>query len=100
MSLLRQLFGLDGRIAVVTGGASGLGASFSTNSPRGTPSTKRIVKNTTLPVAPVSWIATIPGWSSFRAARASVSKRALSRGEVEVSVLSATISRDSTWIAL
>ena len=29
MDLLRQLFGLDGRIAVVTGGASGLGASFS-----------------------------------------------------------------------
>jgi NAD(P)-dependent dehydrogenase (short-subunit alcohol dehydrogenase family) len=28
MDLLRQLFGLDGRIAVVTGGASGLGASF------------------------------------------------------------------------
>ena len=27
--LLRQLFGLDGRIAVVTGGASGLGAAFS-----------------------------------------------------------------------
>ena len=29
MDLLRQLFGLDGRIAVVTGGASGLGAAFS-----------------------------------------------------------------------
>src|SRR5258707_14515036 len=29
MDLLRQLFGLDGRVAVVTGGASGLGASFS-----------------------------------------------------------------------
>ena len=28
MDLLRQLFGLDGRIAVVTGGASGLGAAF------------------------------------------------------------------------
>jgi NAD(P)-dependent dehydrogenase (short-subunit alcohol dehydrogenase family) len=27
--LLRDLFGLDGRVAVVTGGASGLGASFS-----------------------------------------------------------------------
>jgi NAD(P)-dependent dehydrogenase (short-subunit alcohol dehydrogenase family) len=29
MDLLKQLFGLDGRIAVVTGGASGLGAAFS-----------------------------------------------------------------------
>src|SRR5262249_55421448 len=29
MELLRQLFGLEGRIAVVTGGASGLGAAFS-----------------------------------------------------------------------
>jgi D-threitol dehydrogenase (NAD+) len=29
MDLLRQLFGLDGRIAIVTGGASGLGAAFS-----------------------------------------------------------------------
>lgn len=29
MDLLRQLFGLDGRVVVVTGGASGLGASFS-----------------------------------------------------------------------
>ena len=33
MDLLRQLFGLDGRIAVVTGGASGLGAAFSEGSP-------------------------------------------------------------------
>jgi NAD(P)-dependent dehydrogenase (short-subunit alcohol dehydrogenase family) len=29
VDLLRHLFGLDGRVAVVTGGASGLGASFS-----------------------------------------------------------------------
>lgn len=29
MDLLRQLFGLDGRVVVVTGGASGLGAAFS-----------------------------------------------------------------------
>ena len=29
MDLLQRLFGLDGRIAVVTGGASGLGAAFS-----------------------------------------------------------------------
>ena len=29
MDLLQRLFGLDGRIAVVTGGASGFGAAFS-----------------------------------------------------------------------